>query len=119
MTNLLVLVMWSSMRSYLPLRHVVFFDFPPRKKYMPLNHGKTSFHREIAEINRRSADELKKVAQDVVEFVRSKGKAGVTPGEIKAAFGNLFPSPAQFVKKYGGARLHQKGPVKRPRYFGS
>jgi hypothetical protein len=48
---------------------------------------------------RRSADELKKVALGVVEFVKSKGRAGVTAGEIKAVFGNLIPSPSQFVKR--------------------
>jgi hypothetical protein len=68
---------------------------------------------------RRSSRELKKIALGVVEFVKSKGKEGVTPKEIKAAFGNLFPSPSQFVKKYGGVQLRQKGPPKRPRYFGS
>lgn len=66
---------------------------------------------------RRSAEELKKIAASVVEFVKSKGKTGVTPAEIKAAFGQLFPSPLQFVKKYVGTKLQRKGHAKRPRYY--
>jgi hypothetical protein len=68
---------------------------------------------------RRSSEDLKKVAHGVFEFVKSKGKTGVAPKEIKASFGNLFPSPVQFVKKYGGIQLHRKGPMKRSRYYGS
>jgi hypothetical protein len=65
---------------------------------------------------RRSADDLKKIANRVLEFVKSKGKAGVTPAEIKAGFGQLFPSPLQFVKKHGGVEFRRRGPAKRPRY---
>jgi hypothetical protein len=66
---------------------------------------------------RRSGDALKKIATSVVEFIKSKGSAGVTPAEIKAAFGQLFPSPLQFVKKHAGVQLRRKGHAKRPRYF--
>jgi hypothetical protein len=48
---------------------------------------------------RRSSDGLKKVALRVVEFVKSKGKMGVKPKEIKAAFGNLVPPPRAICKK--------------------
>ncbi len=68
---------------------------------------------------RRSGEELKKIANSVVEFIKSKGTAGVTPAEIKAAFGQLFPSPPQFVKKHAGVQLKRKGHAKRPRYFHS
>jgi len=66
---------------------------------------------------RRSGNELKQIAGGVVEYIRSKGTAGVTPAEIKAAFGKLLPSPAQFVKKHAGVQLKRKGPAKRPRYY--
>ena len=68
---------------------------------------------------RRGGEELKKIAGAVVEFVKSKGKAGVTPAEITAAFGKLLPSPPQFVKKYAGVQLKRKGHAKRPKYFHS
>lgn len=66
---------------------------------------------------RRSSEKLKKIASKVVEFVKSKGKDGVTPGAIKSAFGNLAPSPLQFVKKHIGIQLQRKGHAKRPTYF--
>ena len=66
---------------------------------------------------RRSGNELKKIAGGVVEFIKSKGTAGVTPSEIKAAFGKLLPSPPQFVKKHAGVQLKRKGHSKRPRYY--
>jgi len=66
---------------------------------------------------RRSGEALKKIADSVVAFIKSKGKEGVTAGDIKAAFGQLFPSPPQFVKKHAGIQLQRKGHAKRPRYF--
>ncbi|MGD1090300.1 MAG: hypothetical protein ABR955_16475, partial [Verrucomicrobiota bacterium] len=66
---------------------------------------------------RRSPEALKKIANGVVEFVKSAGKAGVVPTEIKKRFGQLVPTPAQFVKKHAGVELTRKGPSKRPTYF--
>jgi hypothetical protein len=64
---------------------------------------------------RRSPQDLKKLAQDVLSFVKSN-KNGVTGPELKQRFGVLVPTAKIFVRKHAGVKLHTAGAGARTVY---
>jgi hypothetical protein len=46
---------------------------------------------------RRSSYDVKKQAQDMVDFIQSKGKTGATTAEIVKRFGKVLPSIKAFI----------------------
>jgi len=49
---------------------------------------------------RRSKEELQQTAAEVVAFIKSAGKEGVSGSDIKAKFGSLLPSVKGWLKLY-------------------
>ncbi|MCX7825154.1 MAG: hypothetical protein N2689_06310 [Verrucomicrobiae bacterium] len=61
---------------------------------------------------RRSKEELKKMAEAIVQFIASKGGEGVSGAEIKALFPGITLSIKEFVQKYAGVTLRDNGAPK-------
>ena len=61
---------------------------------------------------RRTKPELEQMAKAIVEFVQSKGEAGVSGREIKAQFPGLTMSVKKLVQQYAGIALRDNGGVK-------
>lgn len=58
---------------------------------------------------RRSGEQLKEIARNILAFVKKAGAEGVKGSVIKAEFGPLLPSVKEFVKIHGGKTLKTKG----------
>ena len=66
---------------------------------------------------RRTREQLKSMAAEIVEFVRGKGKEGASGNEIKAQFGDLLPSVNAWLKNYSTAKVKTTGSKSKMRYF--
>lgn len=73
-------------------------------------------HRAKKKRIRRSPEQLKALAGEIVEFVRAK-KDGVSGIEIKKRFGAILPSTKDFVSKFGGVKFKSTGAGIRTLYF--
>ncbi len=66
---------------------------------------------------RRSREEIEALANEVVEFIKAKGKDGVSGTDIKARFGDLFPSVNAWLKNYSKAKVKTTGIKSKMKYF--
>lgn len=66
---------------------------------------------------RRSREDLVKMADEVVELIKTKGKEGATAKEIKEKFGNLLPSVNAWLKEYSATKVKTTGEKSRMRYY--
>jgi hypothetical protein len=66
---------------------------------------------------RRSPETLKRQAMQIVELVKSRGKAGIDGKSIRAAFPKVGQSISAFVKKFGNASLTTQGHGMGQRYY--
>jgi len=66
---------------------------------------------------RRSREDLEAMAQKIIDFIGSKGKAGASGGEIKAEFGNLLPSVNAWLKLYSKTKFKTTGSKSKTRYY--
>jgi hypothetical protein len=66
---------------------------------------------------RRDADQLKRDADAVFNFIRSKGKQGVKGGEIRNHYPKIGQNIPLFVRKFGGHKIRTTGAKAATRYF--
>jgi hypothetical protein len=66
---------------------------------------------------RRSPETLKQQALQIVELVKSRGKAGIDGKSIRAAFPKVGQSVSGFVKKFGSVSLTTQGHGMGKRYY--
>jgi hypothetical protein len=67
---------------------------------------------------RRNRPELEAQAQQVVDFIKGAGKAGLSGQEIKVKFGITAPSLKAYLKQYApGARITTIGKQRSMRYM--
>jgi hypothetical protein len=66
---------------------------------------------------RRSREELNTLAQDVVSFIREKGKEGAAAKELQTMFGPLVPSVNAWLKTYAPVKVKTRGIKSKMRYF--
>jgi hypothetical protein len=66
---------------------------------------------------RRSREELNVIAQNVISFIRGKGKDGAAAKELQAQFGPLVPSVNAWLKNYSPVKVKTTGSKAQMRYF--
>jgi hypothetical protein len=66
---------------------------------------------------RRSRDELTAIAENVISFIRGKGKNGAAAKELQAQFGPLVPSVNAWLKNYSPVKVKTTGSKAQMRYF--
>lgn len=66
---------------------------------------------------RRSAADLKALAEEVADFLKSKGRDGATAGEMKERFGKLSPGVKPFVEKHTDYKIKTEGAKAGTVYF--
>lgn len=67
--------------------------------------------------SRRSREELNVIAQNVISFIRGKGKEGAAAKELQAQFGPLVPSVNAWLKNYSPVKVTTSGSKAQMRYF--
>jgi hypothetical protein len=58
---------------------------------------------------RRSSEELKAQAEEVVDYLKTKGRDGAKAGEIKERFGKLSPGVKPFIEKHTDYKIKTEG----------
>jgi hypothetical protein len=66
---------------------------------------------------RRSPEQLQKVGESVVRFIRSKGDQGASGVEIRKLHDKIGPDIKGFVEKFGDQKLKTTGVKSSMRYF--
>src|SRR4051794_19718000 len=66
---------------------------------------------------RRSREELTAIAQEIVSFIRDKGKEGIVAKDLQAKFGPLVPSANAWLKAYSPVKVKTSGAKSKMRYF--
>jgi hypothetical protein len=74
-------------------------------------------HRRSGKRKRRSREELNALAQEVVSFIREKGKAGAAAKDLQVQFGPLVPSVNAWLKLYSPVKVKTTGVKAKMRYF--
>ena len=58
---------------------------------------------------RRSGEDLKTLAEEVVDFLKTKGREGARAGELKERFGKLSPGVKPFIEKHTDYKIKTEG----------
>jgi hypothetical protein len=58
---------------------------------------------------RRSTEDLKAQAEEVADYLKSKGREGAKAGEIKERFGKLSPGVKPFIEKHTDYKIKTEG----------
>jgi hypothetical protein len=67
---------------------------------------------------RRTRDQVEAHAGQIVDYIRSKGKEGVSGREIKAKFGAVLPTVQAYLKQYApDAKIKTEGKKAAMRYL--
>jgi len=66
---------------------------------------------------RRSREELTALAQEIVSFIRDKGKEGAAAKDLQGQFGPLVPSVNAWLKLYSPVKVKTSGAKAKMRYF--
>jgi hypothetical protein len=66
---------------------------------------------------RRSSEDLKAQAEEVADYLKSKGRDGAKAGEIKERFGKLSPGVKPFVEKHTDYKIKTEGAKAGTVYF--
>jgi hypothetical protein len=66
---------------------------------------------------RRSIEDLKAQAEDVADFLKSKGRDGATAAEMRERFGKLSPGVKPFVEKHTDYKIKTEGAKAGTVYF--
>ena len=66
---------------------------------------------------RRSSEDLKAQADEVVDFLKVKGREGAKATEMKAKFGKLSPGVKPFIEKHTDYKIKTEGAKAGTVYF--
>ena len=66
---------------------------------------------------RRSGEDLKAQAEEVADYLKSKGREGARAGEIKERFGKMTPGVKAFVEKHTDYKIKTEGAKAGTVYF--
>jgi len=66
---------------------------------------------------RRSPEQLQKIGESVVQFIKNKGSEGASGVEIRKVAGKIGPDIKGFIAKFGGEKLKTSGVKSQMRYF--
>ena len=58
---------------------------------------------------RRSGEDLKTLAESVVDFLKTKGREGARAGELKERFGKMSPGVKPFIEKHTDYKIKTEG----------
>jgi hypothetical protein len=73
--------------------------------------------RRTGKRKRRSREELTAMAQQIVDFIKGKGKEGAAAKDLQRQFGPLLPSVNAWLKLYSPGKVKTSGVKSKMRYF--